>query len=196
MPITIAGSGTITGISAGGLPDGVITTDDIAASAITRAKMGYAGAILQVVQTYKTSIFSTTSTTFVDITGLSVSITPSSASSKIWVFASVQTAGQDYSDRVIPLRLVRDSTDIGLSDQSGSSRLTTSGGRHASNQADSGVACISFLDSPNTTSSITYKLTTRVGTVGTTIIGRDGDTTDDQNRATYPSSITVMEVAG
>ena len=38
MPIAINGSGTITGISAGGLPDGVITTDDIAAAAVTQAK--------------------------------------------------------------------------------------------------------------------------------------------------------------
>jgi len=38
MPITINGSGTVTGISAGGLPDGVITTDDIAAGAVTQAK--------------------------------------------------------------------------------------------------------------------------------------------------------------
>ena len=40
MPITIAGSGTITGISAGGLPDSCITTDDIAANAVTYAKIG------------------------------------------------------------------------------------------------------------------------------------------------------------
>ena len=40
MPISISGSGTITGISAGGLPDGVITTDDIAANAVTYAKIG------------------------------------------------------------------------------------------------------------------------------------------------------------
>jgi hypothetical protein len=39
MPITINGSGTVTGISAGGLPDGVITTDDIAANAVTDAKL-------------------------------------------------------------------------------------------------------------------------------------------------------------
>ena len=39
MPITINGSGTVTGISAGGLPDGVITTDDIAANAVTPAKL-------------------------------------------------------------------------------------------------------------------------------------------------------------
>ena len=40
MPITINGSGTVTGITAGGLPDGVITTDDIAANAVTYAKLG------------------------------------------------------------------------------------------------------------------------------------------------------------
>lgn len=39
MPITINGTGTITGINAGGLPDGVITTDDIAAGAVTTAKI-------------------------------------------------------------------------------------------------------------------------------------------------------------
>lgn len=40
MPITIAGSGTITGISAGGLPDDCITTAEIAANAVTYAKIG------------------------------------------------------------------------------------------------------------------------------------------------------------
>jgi hypothetical protein len=40
MPISISGSGTITGISAGGLPDDCITTADIAANAVTYAKIG------------------------------------------------------------------------------------------------------------------------------------------------------------
>jgi len=40
MPITINGSGTVTGISAGGLPDNCITTDEIAAAAVTTAKLG------------------------------------------------------------------------------------------------------------------------------------------------------------
>ena len=40
MPISIAGSGTITGISAGGLPDDCITTAEIAANAVTYAKIG------------------------------------------------------------------------------------------------------------------------------------------------------------
>jgi hypothetical protein len=45
MPITINGSGTVTGITAGGLPDGVITTDDIAAGAVTNAKVNASAAI-------------------------------------------------------------------------------------------------------------------------------------------------------
>jgi hypothetical protein len=45
MPISIAGSGTITGISAGGLPDDCITTADIAAGAITDAKVNASAAI-------------------------------------------------------------------------------------------------------------------------------------------------------
>jgi hypothetical protein len=40
MPITINGSGTLTGISTGGLPDGCIATDDLANNAVTTAKMG------------------------------------------------------------------------------------------------------------------------------------------------------------
>lgn len=40
MPISINGTGSITGISAGGLPDGVITTDDIASNAVTFGKIG------------------------------------------------------------------------------------------------------------------------------------------------------------
>lgn len=40
MPITINGSGTVTGINAGGLPDGCVTTDDLAANAVTTAKLG------------------------------------------------------------------------------------------------------------------------------------------------------------
>lgn len=45
MPIGINGSGTITGITAGGLPDGIITTDEIASAAVTQAKLatGVAG---------------------------------------------------------------------------------------------------------------------------------------------------------
>ena len=47
MPITINGSGTLTGVSVGGLPDGIVDTDMLAAAAVTAAKRG-AGAILNI----------------------------------------------------------------------------------------------------------------------------------------------------
>ena len=53
MPIAINGSGTITGVSVGGLPDGIVDTDMIAATAVTAPKRG-PGAVLQVVQSVKT----------------------------------------------------------------------------------------------------------------------------------------------
>ena len=49
MPIAINGSGTVTGVSVGGLPDGIVDTDMLANGAATAAKRG-AGSILQVVQ--------------------------------------------------------------------------------------------------------------------------------------------------
>ena len=85
MPIAINGSGTITGISVGGLPDGIVDADMLAANAVTAGKLssGVGGKILQVVQTFKNDSFSTTSTSYVDITGFSVTITTSSTSNKI-----------------------------------------------------------------------------------------------------------------
>jgi hypothetical protein len=65
MPITIAGSGTITGISAGGLPDGVITTDDIAADAVTNAKVNASAAIAD------SKLTGTTCKAFVNFNGTS-----------------------------------------------------------------------------------------------------------------------------
>ena len=45
MPISINGSGTVTGISVGGLPDAIVDTDMLAASAVTDAKTNLTGAI-------------------------------------------------------------------------------------------------------------------------------------------------------
>ena len=57
MPIAVNGSGTITGISVGGLPDGCVDTDTLATS-VTRGK------ILQVVQTIKKDAFETSQVVF------------------------------------------------------------------------------------------------------------------------------------
>ena len=84
MPITIAGTGTITGLSAGGLPDGCITTDDLAAGAATPAKLSQP-------LTLGTAV-ATTSGTAIDFTGI-----PSWVKRVTVMFNGVSTNGtNDY----------------------------------------------------------------------------------------------------
>ena len=76
MPIVLNGSGTVTGISAGGLPDGCITAAELAT--------GVGGKILQVKQAVKTDVSSTQSTSFSEISDFTQSIT-TIANSKVYV---------------------------------------------------------------------------------------------------------------
>jgi hypothetical protein len=84
MAVVIKGSGTVEGISVGGLPDGIVDTDMIAANAVTAAKRG-AGAILQVAYQYKTSqtqVESAGAISELD-SELRIDFTPKSSTSKI-----------------------------------------------------------------------------------------------------------------
>ena len=76
------------------------------------------GRILQVVQTAKTDTFTSSSSSFTDITGLSVSITPSSASSKVMVIVETNTSTTGGNNAI--LRLLRGSTAIAVGDSAGS----------------------------------------------------------------------------
>ena len=120
MAITINGSGTIGGVSVGGLPDGIVDTDMLASGAVTSALLP-AGSVLQVVTSSPTVGFETNSTTFVD-TGHSAS----------------------------------------------------------------------YLDSPSTTSSVTYKVYMRTGSTGTSF--KYTQYNGSVNPAT-PATLTLMEIA-
>ena len=199
MSITINGSGTITGISAGGLPDGVITSDDLAAGAITSAGLP-AGSILQVVSATKSDTSSVTGYSWTD-TGLSVSITPSSSSNKILVLADMNIGGDNMYD--VKLRLMRDTTALGLGDAVGSRPQAT---RVVNTHSATGYGAyhqiptsIIYLDSPSTTSATTYKIQFATYDAQTAYLNRsDNNTTDAGNEfeGTPASFITVMEVAG
>ena len=151
-----------------------------------------ASGVVQVKSTSKTDTFTMTSATFTDITGLSVSITPTSASNKILVMVTVNTGGLGN----IHMRLMRDSTAIGIGDTSGSRIRSTLASQlnYDANMITSGAA--DFLDSPATTSATTYKLQISAASspsVQTTI----NRTVNDSNNAQTPntiSTITVMEV--
>ena len=149
---------------------------------------------VQVVQAVKTDTFTMASTTFADITGLSVSITPTSASNKILVLANVNHVGTT-STSASGIRLMRDSTPIGIGDAAGS-RVRTSGGESYGNFGVTLTGdAIMFLDSPATTSATTYKIQIQAYS-STAYVNRSGVDSDNNAYFRGISSITVMEISG
>jgi hypothetical protein len=149
-----------------------------------------AGSVLQVVNTIKTDSFSTASTTFTDVTGLSVSITPSSSSSTILVIASVTGTGTDVlSAGATGFVLVRNSTIIAQGTGGTFNFTGQLSNRNLGGTAHTLNSALSYIDSPATTSSVTYKIQGRVE-AGTLYINRDPDNTRTV------STITVMEIKG
>jgi hypothetical protein len=84
MPIAINGSGTVTGISVGGLPDGIVDTDMIANAAVTEPKRG-ADAVLQFVINNGNGQATTNSSSFTNVANAQISITTKRSGSKILV---------------------------------------------------------------------------------------------------------------
>ena len=157
---------------------------------------GGGGGIVQVKHTTKSDTFTLAATTsFSDITGLSVDITPTSTSSKIFIMVCVQYSSGGSGGSRVQFRLRRDSTDIALGDTAGD-RLRVSGGSEASGGGGNmKSATINFLDSPSTTSAVTYKVRA---------VAPDGNgfqlnkTVNDADASSYhktASHITVMEVS-
>ena len=156
------------------------------------------GKILQVVSTTKTDTTSTTSIdTFVDISGMSVSITPSSTGSKILVTVDMRVSA--YTNRNGAIRLMRGSTPIYVGDSAGSRSQVTNAIRITDDaRGEMHTESATFLDSPSTTSATTYKVQwcqTYGGSSDGFYLNRSQQDTDSNDRARAASSITVMEVA-
>jgi len=190
-------SGTITASQIAAVNANTITSGTIPVAQIpqlTGAKMP-TGSVLQVVSTTKTDTFTTTSTSFTDITGLSVSITPTSATSKILVIYSSQisTTAGEYSSFY---QMVRGSTAICLGDANGSRTRATNWNRSTGTGGDqTWVVSQNYLDSPSTTSATTYKIQGYVQSGGTFSVNRSISWGDASAIATGTSTITVMEIA-
>jgi len=159
-----------------------------------------AGQVIQVVQTVKTDTFSTTSTSFVDVTGLSVSITPSSASNKILVLVQISYGGA--VNMYGSAKLIRGSTSIFEGNSDSASRTESTIPMTTTNEANSEASkmyngSIFYLDSPSTTSSTTYKIQIRTSSASENItVNRTSADADASYTNRSTSSITVMEVKG
>jgi len=175
--------------------DDSVSTAKIVDGAITSAKLS-AGKILQVVSTTKTDVFTASATdTWHDVTGLTAAITPSSTSSKILVTGHVMGSSQNSSAaRRFYIKLLRGSTAIGLGDSS-SSRLQVHNSSFSNDGANNATVPINFLDSPSSTSALTYKIQVRDDTDGVRVNAAPGDS-DSDTYARAVSTITLMEVSG
>ena len=176
--------------------DRVYTVPDIGSDG-TLATTATAGKILQVQQTVGTGTYSTTSQTYSDV--ITCAITPASTSNKIICIYKIglSTSNGGYSGAA---RLVRNSTAIYVGDAAGSRTQASS---HFVADSD-GIGHVkifdqagTFMDSPSTTSAITYRLQFRTDYSGTAVYaGRSVQDSDYTYRGRVPTSLLLMEVAG
>ena len=160
------------------------------------APTGGGGGIIQVVQTVKKDRTTIQSATLTDITGMSVTITPTSTSSKVLIryCLSVFTNNQYWS-----MRLLRgnDSTIfIGDQNSNATSQQRASFGSYMSSYVDGRSVTQEFLDSPSTTSATTYKLQLKNLSSASLYINQSKNDGDQTYIARTASSITVMEISG
>ena len=132
------------------------------------------GKILQVVGATETASRTITSTSFINSSnGITVNITPSATSSKIFVIVSLSTFFGESGQNLF-CTIYRDSTNLG-----GSSGLIINGGFN-----ETIPATMSFLDSPSSTSQLTYQLYAKVS----------GGSSSKYGDSNSPSVITAFEV--
>ena len=158
---------------------------------------GIGGGIIQVKSVTKTDAYQKPSgTSFVDVPGLSVSITPTRSDSKILVMYDLSWS---TSTGHISCRMMRDSTAIKVGDASSNRSRVTGQWHHVSgDQYDTAQVAGTHMDSPATASAVTYKM--QVGTPYSTSydlrVNYQGDDTDASWVGRTASSITVMEISG
>lgn len=180
MPLILAGatSGATTIQATDGATQ-TITLPNSTGTVITTGNIP-TGSVVQVVNaTYGTQT-STTSSTFSD-TGLTATITPSSATNKILVIVSQNGCFKGAGNTYLQLRLLRNSTTIiNLESLGNYSNTSVTMGVNASST--------NYLDSPATTSATTYKTQFNSGDNSTILY------TQATNGFTPVSTITLMEI--
>lgn len=160
---------------------------------------GGGGGIIQIKHTTKDDYFSTGSTSFTDVTGLSVAITPTSSSSKIFIMACVQYSSAGSGGSRVQWRILQShaggTAAVATGAANGSNLEVTAGSESTGGGGNMKSATINFLDSPGRSDEVTYKIQA---------IAPDGNDfrlnrpVNDSTASSYhqtASHITVMEVS-
>lgn len=152
------------------------------------------GSIIQVVQTTKLDVFSTTSTSYTDVTGLAVTITPKRNTSKILVMGQMGLGSSTVDRYSVFGKVLRGNTEIYIADAAGNRDRGTFSYQMGGFEGPLSLH-FCYLDSPATTSATTYKIQIKAESPQTAYINRgveaDGDTSITPR---IVSSITAMEV--
>ena len=157
---------------------------------------GNAGIGSNVVQTVKTDTFTTSSTAFTTVTGLSATITPSSDTSKILLIAQISVSLGNNTG-VGHFRFAGGNTstyvgDPGLSDQV---RAVFGGFVNTNVNQFMGSYSLVFLDSPATTGATTYTVEARQALDGSVFVNRTKGNSNQEANGRGASTLTVIEVA-
>jgi len=166
----------------------VLTADSTAATGLKWAAAGGGGKVLQVVQGSTASELTLSSTSFVD-TNLSLSITPTAATSKILILINQQAWAKRSTNNTggLALKLVRNTTDIFNPNNAGGEALHYVEAGGASSLEMSYYMPMTYLDSPSTTSSVTYKTQARLAASTSTPTGK-------LQQGSSTSVITLIEI--
>ena len=192
----IINASTSTGLVQSADTSGIIQFQSNGSTKATLNSSGfsYPGAVLQVVQTIKTDTFSSSATSFTNITGLTATITPASASNKILVMASVAVALN--SGYFVHIRLARGGSAILQGDAAGS-RIRTQGMIYMYNQDVNSQltwpGCV--VDSPASTSALTYSVQLMQPNGATHYVNRLTRDDDASYEPRSASSLILMEIA-
>lgn len=152
------------------------------------------GSVIQTVTAVLTSPFTTSSGSYVNVTGLAASITPISTTSNILV--TVTIGALSASSTNIRLQLTRNGTAIAQGGASGSINQATID-FDVPNSYGAGVACITYLDSPATTSSTAYQVQMATNGSATGYLNRtERDSSGTSGDARTVSTITLQEIHG
>ena len=157
---------------------------------------GSAGGIIQVRSATITNAPTFTQTSYTDLTGLAVSITPTRTDSKVLIMVNIHATSNSATQAYFRIFRTSDNTAVCVGAASGS-RVHATMGTNMYVQSYATQSCsMNFLDSPATTSNFTYKVQTRTQGAGGIYVNRSVTDDNNNNAGRFASSITVMEVSG
>ena len=198
MAIAINGSGTVTGISVGGLPDGIVDTGTLATNSVDSDELingaidaghlasGVGGKVLQCLHTEFTGFTSATNNTYID-SHITANITPASTSSRIVTIVEFTVSSNSTGNSAVGYQMLRGSTIIHSVGSHGGIKVYG----HTTNTREVASVTGIHVDSPNSTSAQTYKMQASSVDSATIYINAWGL----GSASTTPSYITLIELS-